>query len=181
MQSARRKCLCRCSAFHLEVRFRETMLMHPLTGVGLITSTSPGRQWLHKDQAAHNTWLQIGAEMGFPGLLIFGAAALRCGDVLSSGVRGEEDLQIWIRVVGVAALGAVAGACTCATFLSEAYTWPLYFLLAIAAAVGKTITRTAAGSRPRSTQAGTGIRRSAKRVLVGASGLWSGPEQPARA
>jgi putative inorganic carbon (hco3(-)) transporter len=115
----------------------QTMILHPLTGVGMDSFWFVAWQSTGRDHAVHNTWLQIGAETGLPGLTIFGAA-LVCA--VRSLLRASRDRlrsgpELYMAAVG--ALGAVAGTCVASTFLSEAYTWPLYFLLAVAAAAGR--------------------------------------------
>ena len=90
--------------------------------------------------AAHNSYVQIGAELGFPGLLLFVAViasgfmalrtAHRTGLVASGGPVAPPEL---IRALTASLIAFVIGA----AFLSLAYSEMLYTLLALAVALDK--------------------------------------------
>lgn len=106
----------------------------PLTGVGLrnfplVSLQQTGSAWV-----AHNTWMEVASEIGLPGLAVFGAMVITA--TVSAfradlALMGEKTLQ-------VTAFGAGAGLVGClvsASFLSEAFTWPLWALVALTSAV----------------------------------------------
>ncbi|HEX4562255.1 MAG TPA: O-antigen ligase family protein, partial [Gemmatimonadales bacterium] len=80
-----------------------------------------GEKW----SEPHNSFVQIGAELGVPGLLLFVAmlwTAVR-------GLRGMEDVGLAVALVAAVAAFAVGG-----FFLSLAYKEMLYVLIALAVA-----------------------------------------------
>ncbi|MGB2713837.1 MAG: O-antigen ligase family protein [Vicinamibacterales bacterium] len=90
--------------------------------------------------AAHNTYIQVGAELGVPGLVIFAGfiiAAFRAlrhagranGEADSTGFNGRPLTQ----ALTASLLGFVVGAC----FLSLAFSEMLYTLAALAVAMDK--------------------------------------------
>jgi O-antigen ligase len=127
------------------------MLQHPVFGVGpgnfqtAEGTLSPladrqqfgvGVRW----NAAHNTYIQVGAETGVVGLLLFVAMIGSAFLALSrSRLRGpdradsrERQTQL-AQVLTASLVGFVVGA----FFLSLAYTEMLYTLIALAAALQK--------------------------------------------
>ncbi|MEZ5286659.1 MAG: O-antigen ligase family protein [Vicinamibacterales bacterium] len=132
------------SRLHLMRQGWETFLEFPVTGVGVgqfKNYNPPGRQeaW----QETHNVILQILAELGIAGGVVF-LFLLACPVVALSRTKrllrrlapaggmaalsaGEAD---WMRIqVGAAAAG-FAGWVTCAQFASVGYYWTFYYLLA---------------------------------------------------
>jgi O-antigen ligase len=128
---------------------------HPLTGVGAgqFKNYNPeGRQEAWRE--THNVVLQVGAELGVVGLMVFVflvARALyapfqtrrllrrvarpgkRAGRIEASPPlpRGETEM---LALHAAALAAAVAGWLVCALFASVAYHWTFYYLLALAAA-----------------------------------------------
>jgi O-antigen ligase len=126
------------------------MLQYPVFGVGANNfNTAEGtlspfaqRQQLGRGvkwNAAHNSYIQVGAELGIPGLMMFvgiiatAFAALRRssrrGGVARTGNAGPELTQ----AISASLIGFVVGAC----FLSLAYSEILFTLLALAVAIQK--------------------------------------------
>ncbi|HSL20197.1 MAG TPA: O-antigen ligase family protein [Vicinamibacterales bacterium] len=127
------------------------MMAHPVLGVGPDNfpvaegTLSPfasrqqygiGVRW----SAAHNSFIQVGAELGFPGLLLFVAllasafAALRRTRRRQlSRADGERDAHDLTQAVTASLIGFVVGA----FFLSLAYSEMLYTLLALVAGLHK--------------------------------------------
>jgi O-antigen ligase len=130
------------------------MLDHPLFGVGAgnfptaegtispraeVQSRGHGLKW----GAAHNSYVQIGAELGIPGLLLFLA-------MIGSAVRGVATLRPRpppegvadprLRPLAQALTGALIGFAVGAFFLSLAYTDALYTLVALAAGLRRSAT-----------------------------------------
>jgi O-antigen ligase len=85
--------------------------------------------------AAHNSYIQVGAELGIPGLLMFVSmiatafAALRRSTRQGVSSQGQELAQ----ALSAALVGFVVGA----IFLSLAYSEILFTLLALAVALRK--------------------------------------------
>jgi O-antigen ligase len=124
-----------------------TFLDRPLAGVGVgqfKNYNPPGREhpWLE----THNAMIQVAAETGLPGLLLFlyliyraGAAAVaarrmlddrRANTAESRAVLTPPDRRaLYENTVGLSA--GLAGWFTCALFASVAYNWTFYYLLAL--------------------------------------------------
>lgn len=124
-----------------------TFLDHPITGVGVgqfKNYNPPGRQqpWLE----THNAMIQVAAETGFVGLLLFlflivraATAAISARRMLgdrrirapeSRGVLSESDrLALYENTVALSA--GLAGWFVCALFASVAYNWTFYYVLAL--------------------------------------------------
>jgi O-antigen ligase len=124
-----------------------TFLDHPLTGVGVgqfKNYNPPGRQqpWLE----THNAMIQVAAETGIVGLLLFLFLILRAATAAVSARRmlGERRIRapenrgvlspsdrhaLYENTVALSA--GLAGWFTCALFASVAYNWTFYYVLAL--------------------------------------------------
>jgi O-antigen ligase len=127
------------------------MLQYPLTGVGIdnfnkaewqLSSMAQelGRRRGIRGAAAHNTWVQIGAELGLTGLLlwltllfgtIFVVARTR-KQLPVSWKRGPPDQRLLYSLSFYLPLAIWAFAVP-STFVSHAYMDPIYFLAALSA------------------------------------------------
>jgi O-antigen ligase len=121
-----------------------TFAEQPLTGIGagqFRNYNPPGRQVPWRE--THNVLLQVAAETGIAGLILFVALIWRGGSaatrtrrlLLSSPTSGafamterERDLM---HEYSVAALAAIIGWFCCAMFASVAYNWTFYYLLGL--------------------------------------------------
>lgn len=111
----------------------------PLHGVGLDNFVENfffyTPHWGGLAKAVHSSWFQVLAETGFPGLVLFLALVLvtfRAGvQALRRlrGLGGAEAVDLADRVEALVA--ALAGFMVAATFLTQAFTWPLYLLIAL--------------------------------------------------
>lgn len=118
-------------------------LSDPLTGVGAgqFKNYKPeGREEAWRE--THNVVLQVAAELGVPGLLVFGFLVVR------AMTAGRQTRRLLRRAAAVVAPGeadaldahaamlgvALAGWFVCALFASVAYHWTFYYLLALAVA-----------------------------------------------
>jgi len=111
----------------------------PLTGVGIDNFTENfffyTPHWGGLAKAVHSTWFQVLAETGFPGILLFVALVLvtfRGGVAMLRRLRGlgtPAGVALADRVEALVA--ALAGFMVAATFLTQAFTWPLYLLIAL--------------------------------------------------
>lgn len=140
-------------------------LAHPLNGVGIGTFEANyffyTEHWLGRDYVAHSTWFQVLGETGFPGLLLYATMiGLGAGHLLRAERRlrgaappgGDAAADAFTRALVISLLAGLAGFVAAGTFLSQAFTWPIYVILALGAAVSHHAA--SAGSANRKTQAG---------------------------
>ncbi len=125
------------------------MLRHPILGVGAANfSTAEGRISPHarqqergrgvKWQAAHNSFVQIGAELGIPGLILF-VGMIGSAFVALAAVRRRPDAGRAPPQLAQALTAALLGFAVAAFFLSLAYAEMLYTLVALAAGLHKVV------------------------------------------
>ena len=150
------------------------MLRYPLTGVGIdnfnkaewqISSMAQelGRQKGIRGAAAHNTWVQIGAELGVTGLvlwlsLLFGtifAVARTRKQLPVSWKRGPPDQRLLYSLSFYLPLAIWAFAVP-STFVSHAYMDPMYYLAALSAGYLVAVRREL--QKERSLRAGPALR-----------------------
>lgn len=116
-------------------------LANPITGVGAgqFKNYAPDQReeaW----RETHNVVLQVAAELGVGGLLVFGflvarsALATRQVRTLLKRAPVTADERAAFEAHAVAMAAALAGWFVCALFASVAYTWTFYYLLALATA-----------------------------------------------
>ena len=148
------------------------MLRYPLTGVGIdnfnkaewqlsAMAHEVGRTKGIRGAAAHNTWVQIGAELGVTGLvlwltLIFGtlAVVVRTRKRLPRAwKRGPPD-QRFLYAMSFYLPLAIWAFVVPSTFVSHAYMDPMYYLAALSAGYLVAVRR--ALQQERSTSAGAG-------------------------
>lgn len=135
------------------LRGLEYMADRPLTGLGVdnfakaelsISEMAQDRYRVRgiKQSAAHNTWIEAGAEMGVPGLLLWIAFVIgpmlglrREGKRLPPGwPRGDRE-QRFLYVMTVYLPLSILGFAVTSTFVSFAYVDPMYYLAAMSAGV----------------------------------------------
>ena len=122
------------------------MITHPLTGVGVdafpvaegrisdiaaLQAQNIGVKW----SAAHNSFVQIGAELGIPGLLAFLAMLYQSFRLLARVARDKSPDRKRERALAQCLIAALASYCVSGFFLSQAYSAFLYSLLALVVAV----------------------------------------------
>jgi O-antigen ligase len=127
------------------------MMTHPLFGVGaanfepaegMLSPYANRQQWGVgvKWNAPHNSFLQIGAELGIPGLIVFiamiGSALLALHRLERSSRRRSVPLAVPPQLVQ-ALMASLIGFVVGAFFLSLAYSELLYMLLALAVGAHK--------------------------------------------
>ncbi|SDJ24636.1 O-antigen ligase [Ferrimonas sediminum] len=107
---------------------------HPVLGVGLDNFFSNyffhSPHWDGKSHAVHSSWFQVLAEMGIVGLMLFVAfyvALLRRSRKLLNRVSERWEARCW----SLALYSGLVGFGISATFLTQAFTWPLYILAAL--------------------------------------------------
>jgi putative inorganic carbon (hco3(-)) transporter len=115
----------------------------PLTGVGLDNFTgnyfeySP--HWDGMNHAVHSTWFNVLAETGFPGLIAFVTMIVIC---IRSSYTSMVSLNAArappiVRAMSLALIAGLISFCVAGTFLTQGFTWPIYILLALTAAMAK--------------------------------------------
>jgi putative inorganic carbon (HCO3(-)) transporter len=114
-------------------------IARPLTGVGLANFPVFNYSQTGQFMTTHNTLLQVLAETGFPGLILF---VLMVVSAFRTSMRAERvlratDLQSPVQPVAFALLASIAGFCAAGAFLSQGFTWSIYVIVAVAAAVGR--------------------------------------------
>ncbi len=114
----------------------EMMVTHPLTGIGFNSFPEGlGRDReargldAAKWQTAHNSLVQIGAETGIFGFIIFLVLSLNAYKIFSETARGGG--AAWLVKLGVLAQAGFIGHFVAAMFLSQAYSvyWAFYIAL----------------------------------------------------
>ena len=118
----------------------DMMLNNPLLGVGVAGFVSAdgrlyagaGARW----NAAHNSFVQIGAELGFPGLIAFcfliWSSIKKVREILVA--NREANLDNFKIITSYSIIGSWAGFIVSGFFLSAAYTSYLFFLIALSMA-----------------------------------------------
>lgn len=126
-------------------------LSHPLTGIGMDAFHDNyyaySSHWDGKNHAVHSTWFQILAETGFPGFFCFVGMVVTLAreqrrllsalDAPASPVTGSAHVQrnSAFRACAFGLAAGLAGFCAAGSFLTMGYTWPLYVILALTAAL----------------------------------------------
>lgn len=118
-------------------RGMDMMINNPMLGVGVnafmtadgLLYTEEGSRW----NTAHNSFVQLGAELGFPGLIAF--CLLIWGSIRNvrkiPSVNGNAESDSFRNATAYSIIGSWVGFIVSGSFLSAAYISPFYFLLAI--------------------------------------------------
>ncbi len=109
---------------------------HPVVGVGLGNfriAEGERHGFAGKWNEAHNAFIQIGAEIGWAGLLVYVALAWLALANARAAARTSADPRLVTSAQGLET--ALAGFLVGAMFLSQAYTWHFYILLGLSVAV----------------------------------------------
>jgi O-antigen ligase len=115
----------------------------PVFGVGLgnfassLAEYRPGRAI-----AAHSTWLGVLGETGLPGFLTFILLAVA---TIRSGLRSRAALSASappavMPAFAMGTISATAGFCVAGSFLTHGFSWPLYMIIALTAALSHHVT-----------------------------------------
>jgi O-antigen ligase len=127
----------------------DTFLEYPLTGVGagqFKNYNPPGKK--ERWRETHNAVIQVAAETGLGGLLLFSFLIIRAGvataqtrrmlrrprrsglpDLAAGALSDTERRVLYAHTVALSV--ALLGWFTCAMFASVAYSWTFYYLLAL--------------------------------------------------
>ncbi|ATG77879.1 O-antigen ligase family protein [Pseudoalteromonas sp. 1_2015MBL_MicDiv] len=117
-------------------------LSNPLTGVGVdnffVNYYFYSPHWDGKNHAVHSTWFQVLGETGFVGICIFLVLIASIYRSLSRVYCINKLNYNHQVVVNANALKAgIIGFMVAGTFLTQAFTWPLYIILALTIALEK--------------------------------------------
>jgi len=120
------------------------MALHrPLTGVGVDNFAGQyyffTDQWAGKGLAAHSVWFQVLGETGFVGLAVYlSMLGVTASKLLRAGRRLQSrDADPAVRAIASALVAGLAGFAVSGTFLSQAYGWPAFLLLALSIAISR--------------------------------------------
>lgn len=113
--------------------------LRPLTGVGLANFSWFNYIQTGQDMTTHNTWLQVLAETGIPGLALFVLMVVRAfrTSLRAHRILSAAEIRSPVQPVAYGLVAAIAGFCTAGFFLSQGFTWSIYIMVALAAAVGR--------------------------------------------
>ncbi|CCQ11999.1 Membrane protein SypL involved in exopolysaccharide production [Pseudoalteromonas luteoviolacea B = ATCC 29581] len=119
-------------------------LANPLTGVGINNFYSNyffySPHWDGKNHAVHSTWFQVMGETGFVGLALFIVLLVGIYKSLNRSLRLcnlNPNNAILLNVHSLRA--GLLAFCVGGTFLTQAFTWPLYIILSLSIAVEKLV------------------------------------------
>ena len=121
------------------------MAIHnPLTGVGVnnfvVNYYFYSPHWDGKNHAVHSTWFQVLGETGVVGICIFVLViaciyrSLNRVFLINTQLNDEK-----IDVNAKALKGGLIGFMVSGTFLTQAFTWPIYIILALTIALEKLV------------------------------------------
>ncbi|MBE0358875.1 O-antigen ligase family protein [Pseudoalteromonas aliena] len=117
-------------------------ISNPLTGVGVdnffVNYYFYSPHWDGKNHAVHSTWFQVLGETGFVGICIF---LLLIASIYRSLSRvyciNALNYNDQVAVNANALKAGIIGFMVAGTFLTQAFTWPLYIILALTIALEK--------------------------------------------
>jgi putative inorganic carbon (hco3(-)) transporter len=115
----------------------------PLTGVG-VNNFAPSYYfftpvWENRDKAVHSTWFQVLGETGWPGIVAFMMMVVAtCRSAWQSLTRqAAANVSQVQSATALALVSGLAGFCAAGTFLTQAFTWPLYVMIGMTAAIAQ--------------------------------------------
>lgn len=133
----------------------QMMFMNPILGVGVYNFMSAeGMIFAEigaRYQAAHNSFVQIGAELGLPGFIVFCMLIWKTVKYIKEVGRNayKENNSLTLNLaISYSVIGSITGFVVSGFFLSAAYTTPLYFLLAVSISIFSATHLYAVGAKP---------------------------------
>lgn len=118
-------------------------ISNPLTGVGIdnffVNYYFYSSHWDGKNHAVHSTWFGVLAETGFVGLVAFitMVVTMMRSNLRSSRILKLNDAPASAQALNLALIAGITGFCVSGTFLTQGFTWPIYILLALTAAISR--------------------------------------------
>jgi putative inorganic carbon (HCO3(-)) transporter len=116
-------------------------LEHPVTGIGLANFEREAYRSSGKWKAVHNTWLSVMAESGIVGLGLFLGMVSATVYTLLAALRSLPLDNHIHRCMALGLLSSFAGLCGAGSFLSHGFSWPIYVLVGLTAALNSAIRR----------------------------------------
>jgi O-antigen ligase len=118
---------------------------NPITGVGLnnfyFNYYFYSSYWDGLNHAVHSTWFGVLGETGFVGLVVFLTMVIitfkASHNTLKIVTRSGSKYSAVVRAISEGNFAGVLAFCVSGTFLTQGFTWPLYILLALTAAVAQ--------------------------------------------
>lgn len=118
---------------------------NPITGVGLnnfyFNYFFYSSYWDGLNHAVHSTWFGVLGETGFVGLGVFLTMVIitfkSAHKTLKIVTRNGSQYPAVVRAICEGNFAGVLAFCVSGTFLTQGFTWPLYILLALTAAVAQ--------------------------------------------
>ena len=116
---------------------------HPLTGVGLDNFVNAfdanAVAWPVTATAVHSTWFGVLAETGAPGFITFVLMVIMTIRTAISDLTKISDSGApnTVKAASLAQVSSLVSFCIAGTFLTQAFTLPLYILLALTVAVNQ--------------------------------------------
>ena len=118
---------------------------NPMTGVGInnfyFNYYFYSKYWDGLNHAVHSTWFGVLAETGFVGLFTFLTMVIitfkTSRNTLKVVTTSDSKFSPIIRAISEGNFAGVAAFCVSGTFLTQGFTWPLYILIALTAAVSQ--------------------------------------------
>ena len=91
------------------------------------------------NHAVHSTWFGVLGETGFPGIITFITmiVVMTLSLIRSLAILQRVDAPMVIQAAGLGLLSGVAGFVASGTFLTQGFTWPVYILIALSAALSR--------------------------------------------
>ena len=112
----------------------------PLTGVGLgnFSNNYFAFTWDGERIQTHSIWFEVLSEVGFLGLVVYSALIIVCWIKITSSIRilNDRGAAASTRATALALQSALFSFCVAGSFLTQAFAWPFYLLLALISAVG---------------------------------------------
>lgn len=118
-------------------------IARPFTGVG-IANFSPSfysyvENFPGRDMTSHSTWFGVLGETGWPGLIAFVGMVVAC---FRSGLKSHLRLKntvtpTLVSTTAFALIAGLAGFCVAGSFLTQGFSWPIYILVGLTAAISR--------------------------------------------
>ena len=94
-----------------------------------------------RDMAAHSTWLTVLAETGFIGFAVFVLMIRQCWRTGLKALRSASTVggSPHVRAASLGLLAGLGGFCAAGSFLTQAFSWQIYILLALTTATASSL------------------------------------------
>ncbi len=118
-------------------------LVYPIFGVGM--GNFVGLYWNYSDfwdgqpHATHSIWFQVLSEAGFVGLglYVWMIVASLCSAYRSNAIIERNKAPGSVRALSVSIVASWIGICVAGSFLSQAFSWQIFILVALTAVLSR--------------------------------------------